>query len=413
MTRWHLALLLACVGGTAGAKSEHDHEDAQKDRLERRSERRVERTDAAELKWRDAMSLRDASDPRSLKQADRAEQGLIGARARATELTRRLDAWDEPAAQVRILYATNRKRSSSDGERVAYRARDADRVEYGVATLAIPAGHPVGELDRRLQIVDLEPLTTEQFTIALFEQLQEAGPRAEVLTWIHGYNNSFDYAARRLGQVAHDLDRPVVPVLFAWPSHGDEWFAVFKYTYDENAAARSSAALADTLDELLDATQGAPVSLVAHSMGSRVVSDAILDLQYQHRQERRFDQLVFAAPDVDASVFERRYLQPLSTASRRISVYCAADDRALQLSRSVHGGYDRLGSCRDQAIAWLDDAGVEVIDASRLYVDVLEHDKLADSPRLLSDLGLVLDGVPAKDPSRGLEQREHLYVLPP
>ncbi|MCA9492317.1 MAG: alpha/beta hydrolase, partial [Myxococcales bacterium] len=190
-------------------------------------------------------------------------------------------------------------------------------------------------------------------------------------------------------------------------------FALFKYTYDENAAARSSTALADTLDELLAATQGAPVHLVAHSMGSRVLSDAVLDLQYQRRQERRFDEIVLAAPDVDAAVFERRYLRPLSEASHRISVYCAEDDRALQLSRSVHGGYDRLGSCRDQAIGWLDDAGVEVIDASRLYVDALEHDKLADSPRLLGDLGLLLDGVPAGAPARGLEQREHLYVLPP
>lgn len=408
-----MVLLLAALGRAHGA--ERADEDGKRERLERRAERRVDRTEVAEIRWKEAVDAVTPADPRSLKEADRAEQGLISTRARASEVARRLDAWDAPPAEVHLLYATNRRRGTGGhrDEQVAYRARDADRVEYGVVTIEIPARHPVGELDRGLRIVHIEPLTTEQFSIALFQQLQDAGPRAEVLTWIHGYNNSFDYAARRLGQVSHDLDRPVVPVLFAWPSHGDTWLALFKYTYDENAAARSSSALADTLDELLASTQGAPVHLVAHSMGSRVLSDAVLDLQYQHRQERRFDEIVLAAPDVDAAVFERRYLHPLSEASHRISVYCAADDRALQLSRSVHGGYDRLGSCRDQAIGWLDDAGVEVIDASRLYVDVLEHDKLADSPRLLGDLGLLLDGVPAAAPARGLEQREHLYVLPP
>jgi len=413
MSGWTIAVLLALLGRAFGAEAADDGDEGKRQRLERRAERRLDRTQLAELKWRAAVEAITPAEPRTLKQADRAEQGLITDRARASELSRRLDAWDAPAAEVRLLYATNRKRGNKAGERVGYRARDADRVEYGVVTIEIPERHPVGNLDRGLRIVEVEPLTTEQFSIALYQQLQDAGPRAEVLTWVHGYNNSFDYAARRLGQVSHDLDRPVVPVLFAWPSHGETWFALFKYTYDENAAARSSSALADTLDELLASTQGAPVHVVAHSMGSRVLSDAILDLQYQQRQERRFDEIVLAAPDVDAAVFERRYLRPLSEASHRISVYCAADDRALQLSRSVHGGYDRLGSCRDQAIGWLDDAGVEVIDASRLYVDVLEHDKLADSPRLLNDLGLLLDGESAGASSRGLEQREHLYVLPP
>ncbi|MCA9490863.1 MAG: alpha/beta hydrolase, partial [Myxococcales bacterium] len=232
MSGWTIALLLALVGRAHGSEPSTGDDDGKKHRLERRAERRVDRTQLAEQRWREAVDAISVAEPRTLKQADRAEQGLINNRARASELSRRLDAWDAPPAEVRLLYATNRKRGGKAGERVAYRARDADRVEYGVVTIEIPEQHPVGNLDRRLRIVEVEPLTTEQFSIALFQQLQDAGPRAEVLTWIHGYNNSFDYAARRLGQVSHDLDRPVVPVLFAWPSHGETWFALFKYTYD-------------------------------------------------------------------------------------------------------------------------------------------------------------------------------------
>jgi hypothetical protein len=55
-----------------------------------------------------------------------------------------------------------------------------------------------------------------------------------------------------------------------------------------------------------------------------------------------------------------------------------------------------------------------VVDASQLYVDLVNHDKLADSPRLLSDLRAVLDDRPAEDPHRGLVEDEvGRWVLPP
>src|SRR5207244_3968849 len=109
-------------------------------------------------------------------------------------------------------------------------------------------------------------------------------------------------------------------------------------------------------------------------------------------------EIVLAAPDIDVSVFARRYLETTLQSAGRLTVYCAADDRALTLSRSVHGGYDRLGSCSDAATGLLDREHVEIVDASKLWVSLLDHDKVSSSPRLLADLRQLVDGVPAASP---------------
>ncbi len=386
--------------------------DKRRERLERRAEKRAEETAAAEARWVSACQMADGApeDPRAVRCRARAETSLVNLRARWIGVKKQLDALGSPEAEVRVLFATNREGWRRHGE--WYRARDADRVEYGVATVRIPQDHPAGELERGLEVLRVDVLTEDTFRAELGRALENVGPDGRVLAYVHGYNNSFEYATRRAAQVAHDLDAGVVPVLFSWPSQGGTWFASVKYTYDENAAARSSLPLADALHDVLVATE-APVTLMAHSMGSRVVSDALVDLELEGRLVRPLDQLVFAAPDVDASVFARRYLSLAMDASARITVYCASDDRALKLSRGVHGGYDRLGSCREDSLALLRGQGVEVVDASRLYVNLLDHDKVASSPRLIADLRRVLDGVPASHPSRGLVDRETRFELPP
>ncbi|MEQ1504514.1 MAG: alpha/beta hydrolase [Myxococcota bacterium] len=376
------------------------------ERLSRKGERLTRKTEVAEQRWTACDGT--PGDPDLDKVRAKAERGLIDARSRQVCVLRVLEAWEEPERDVRVLFATNRR--SVDG---LFVARDADRLGYGIATVHIPARHPVGALERELVVTAIEPLTEEGFLIAVAGELRAAGPSAELLTYVHGYNNSFDYAARRTAQIVHDLDGPIVPVLFAWPSHGGEWFSSAKYTYDENAAARSSSLFADLLDQLLSGTGGAPVNVLAHSMGSRVVVDALVDLDRRDALRHPLDDLVFAAPDVDAAVYGRRYLDLSLEASRRVTVYCASDDRALKVSRGVHGGYDRLGSCRPDTITALERPQLDIVDASKLYVDLLDHDKVADSPRLLSDLSELLSGVPAGDPARALVDRVTHYELPP
>ncbi|MCB9690907.1 MAG: alpha/beta hydrolase [Alphaproteobacteria bacterium] len=377
--------------------------DRVRDKLTRKTERCQEALLRAEGRWSKAcVALGSEASRRSQRHADRTTNRLVGKRARHVRAAERLVALDDPEAYVDVFFATNRVPDEKD----FFGPVDQDGLTFGVATVYVPPGHPDGSLDNALQIAALEVLAEDDFHARLEEAL---GPDGTVFSYVHGYNNSFEYATRRAAQVTHDLSQPLVPVLFSWPTRGGTWFSTVKYTYDENAAARSSAPFAYVLDGLLT-RHDAPIVLFAHSMGNRIASEALVDLDRGYALPRRLERAVLAAPDVDARVFERRYLDVVTSASRGVTLYCADDDRALKLSRGVHGGYDRLGSCRKGAVAGIVGA-LEVVDASMLYVDLVDHDKVASSPRLLRDLEKALDGVPAQ--ARGLRSKDGRWELPP
>lgn len=397
-----------------------------------RVDRRRERTSAIEQQWERALGALRAqpSDEQAARRVGRFEKKLVNQRARLIRAERELHAVGSPARWVDVYFATSRE----DWERGAgrwYSARDSGRLRYGIATVRIPEEHRAGVVERALQVINVQALDVDAWEAAL----RAATERAELLTYIHGFNNSFEYATRRTAQIVHDLDvqggatvaplgyqgpdqagssgLPVVPVLFSWAASGGTPFSGARYVVDENVAARSSLLLARFLDQLVDVRPEARLSVLAHSLGSRLLSDALLDIERSGGLRRSIDQVVFAAPDIDAWLFANRYLDVVVDASDRFTIYCARDDRPIRLSRGVHGGYDRLGGCRDNAVAGLQREGVDVVDASNLYVDLLDHNKVTSSPRLLRDLGFVLAGLDARDPARALMVRGDRAVLPP
>lgn len=378
--------------------------DPSADPRSRRLEREEARCEAALVKAGDRYARIctpvDAAPAVPLRKHRRIVRRLISRRARHTRARERTRALGQPATETTVFFATTREPLDDD-----FGVREHE-LSWGIATVTIPAGHPVGTLEHDLAIRSIEHLSPEDFQT----RLRQAAGTGELLVHVHGYNNSFAYATRRLAQVQHDLDRPSVPVLFAWPSRGGSFLSMAKYTYDENAAARATPAFTTVLDQILE-EQHVPVSVMAHSMGSRVVAESLADLDRVSPDHRPLQQLVLAAPDIDASVFSGRYAELALTAASRLTIYCADDDRALRLSASLHGGYDRLGSCRTDSLAPLITAGADVVDASSLYVDYVDHDKVAGSPRLIGDLRAVLDGVPASE--RPLESDAAGWVLPP
>ncbi|WP_122682227.1 alpha/beta hydrolase, partial [Pseudomonas viridiflava] len=102
-------------------------------------------------------------------------------------------------------------------------------------------------------------LDREQFNQSLALRLGESGAS---LMFIHGYNVTFEDSVKRTAQLAYDLQFKGAPLLFSWPSSGDE----SQYRADESAIERSYPAIYDFLKNHLENPSVKKVYIVAHGM---------------------------------------------------------------------------------------------------------------------------------------------------
>lgn len=75
--------------------------------------------------------------------------------------------------------------------------------------------------------------------------------------------------------------------------------------------------------------------VIAHSMGNRVVADALRVLS-PDVDTSRLHQLVLAAPDIDAGVSEQ-FAVKIEGCAKQVTLYASSKDLALRGSKLVHG----------------------------------------------------------------------------
>src|SRR6185437_6199447 len=122
-----------------------------------------------------------------------------------------------------------------------------------------------------------------------------ADPDREALIFIHGYDTTFEEAARRLGQMTYDLGFPGAPILYSWPSKG----ALLQYTADEATIEWVIPHFEQFLHLVADQTEVRTIYLVAHSMGNRAVSGALKSMADKGQTLRpKLNEIVMAAPDI-------------------------------------------------------------------------------------------------------------------
>ena len=312
------------------------------------------------------------------------------------------DALGDPNKRV-VHYVTNRAevgRSGNPGERFGDDLADGHRLSYGQSVVNIPIEHVRGNVevpgwynfwdrDNRREFFLIEStrtLTLEQ----LLRQLRSSTGPKDVLVYIHGFNNSIDGAILRLGQIAYDTGFPGRAVLFSWPSGGSP--SPLMYFHDEDVAEVSGADLARFLRELArdqrEEGLGAKVHLLAHSMGNRVLLDALTLLSHDPGVGRPFGHVVLAAPDVDQGRF-RRQADPLDDLAESVTLYYNPNDLALRASLNIPGHGARLG----MSSIFIDDFLLENVDAQFVDTTRLGHGYFSGSSDVLSDLRLLfLDG---------------------
>jgi esterase/lipase superfamily enzyme len=273
---------------------------------------------------------------------------------------------------------------------------------YGICDVTIPAAHASGEIERpsilhlevredvarHVVLQSTEPQAEDEF----FSQLRttvESADRSEVFVFVHGYNVTFDGAARRTAQIAHDVGFSGAPIFFSWPSQG----GLLKYTVDENNVEWAVPHLRKFLIDVTRRSGAQSVNLIAHSMGNRALTAAMRELQQQLGEETAlFNQIILAAPDVDAEIFRRDLAPALVQSARRVTLYASSNDQALLASKQVHG-HARAG---DSGTGLVVLPGIETIDVSMLDTSLLGHSYYGSSDPILLDIrGMIREALPA------------------
>jgi esterase/lipase superfamily enzyme len=296
---------------------------------------------------------------------------------------------------VEVFYATDRKRAVSEKPSEIYGADSSDELQLGRLEVSIPKGHKLGNLespsmlhfefheDPKKHIVLLEvgpPLSEAAWTTGIDNRLNASTEKAALL-FIHGFDDTFEFAARRTAQLACDLSLDGVPLMFSWPSQGTE----SGYPADEDRVMTSVPDLKQVLTLIRTKTQAKVVHVIAHSMGNRVLCNALREFALE-KADLRLDQVILAAPDVYTDLFRRQLAPEIVKVCKRVSLYASSEDKALLLSMKLHRDPRAGLSGHDRCLA----PGIDTIDASTIDTSLIGHGYFAENRTVMDDIFLVL-----------------------
>jgi len=288
-----------------------------------------------------------------------------------------------------IFYATSRNvlDAGSKTKSARYGGARSRETSYGENRMSL-SGTGAGAADRMDVKVGLE--STSRMTRARFlSELERAAartPRREVLLFVHGFDNSFEDAAKTATRISHGVGFQGAALMYSWPSAASPT----GYLTDRNNAYWAVHYLKQLLSDVLSDQWIDRVSVVVHSMGNEVFIRAYSELADECARAGRGDlkklrNIVLAAPDVDREIFLDQHALKLMSQGARIVLYASRSDMALAASALVQGGdYERLG----KNVVCI--PGLSVTDVSDVKTDLLGHSWIADSRSVLTDLRCVL-----------------------
>jgi len=302
---------------------------------------------------------------------------------------------------VDILYGTDRainKAYKVDDSLEGFFTGDRSKLRYGVAQVSIPKTHTFGKMERpsnnflsfsketvgeHVVIKQLEDMDSQEFIETINAKLIHVKEN-DILVFIHGYNVSFASAIRRTAQLSYDLEFKGVPFTYSWPSKSE----TDEYWTDESSVQYTVPHLVTFLKDIIDNNEArenkADIHILGHSMGTRALSYAVKELSFAYNGKQLFENIIFAAPDIDKDVFELSIFPYVKKTTRNITLYANSDDKALMLSASMHGG-ERVGQGGDDIFVFND---LDTIDASGIDAGYfsLSHSYFSKKEVLVNDL---------------------------
>ena len=227
------------------------------------------------------------------------------------------------------------------GDNIKLTNHRADRVRFG--RFSPPETIKPAKGDKQLVVpVAFQPEG------AWWDGLRDAANlrNGRVLLYVHGYRETLQTTARDAVQIGamSNFDGPIIH--YSWPSQGN----LLSYAVDETNMYWDERNFRNFLTKLARAEWVKEIVIVSHSLGARLVTPAVeyVDRTSINADSSNISNIILASPDVDREDFERDIAEEVLAArrvnnDRRVTVYASLSDRALAVSRAVHG-YPRLGS---------------------------------------------------------------------
>ena len=227
------------------------------------------------------------------------------------------------------------------GDTIKLTNHRADRVRFG--RFSPPETIKPAKGDKQLVVpVAFQPED------AWWDGLRDAANlrNGRVLLYVHGYRETLQTTARDTVQIGamSNFGGPIIH--YSWPSQGN----LLSYAVDETNMYWDQRNFRNFLTKLARAEWVKEIVIVSHSLGARLVTPAVeyVDRTSTNADSSNISNIILASPDVDREDFERDIAEEVLAArrvnnDRRVTVYASLSDRALAVSRAVHG-YPRLGS---------------------------------------------------------------------
>lgn len=293
---------------------------------------------------------------------------------------------------IPLNFATDRNYNSNETVNEQFGSKRSN-IKYGICKVSIPKDHEIGEIespsfwrfefseDPKKHIVLHENgiISKKLFFNQLSAKIKKSKRKSSFL-FIHGYNVSFANAAKRTAQITYDLKFDGEPVFYSWPSKGE----LSGYMTDEANIKWAQTNIKNFLIDYLTKSEAEEIFLVAHSMGNRGLTRAVIDVISEHPHlKSKIKEIILAAPDIDADVFKRDIAPKMvSLIQKPITLYVSSDDLALEVSKKAHG-YPRVGDSGEGLVLI---NGIETIDATGIDTSFLSHSYFADTSSIIQDI---------------------------
>ena len=339
------------------------------------------------------------------------------------------------SSEFELFYVTDRMPEKDENGDLLYGYGRSPSLAFGTARIALEPEMPWSELERvslmekrdpelTLKLVRVEEvgrypetpfsvirvdgmLQLESSTaqrIAEASELAEAtlekrlaeSPKKEVVLFVHGFNNDFEYAAGTAAELWHFLGREHIMVLYTWPAGRG---GARGYTYDRESGEFTVYHLKRTIERIATTPGVEKIHLVAHSRGTDVLSTALRELVFEYRGTERahepllnIENLILAAPDLDLQVtLQRLATDHLNEDIGDVVFYTFSGDKAIGASAKLFSSERRMGRInvndvadhRKGVLAAVE--GLAFIDLEEAE-DSIGHGYFHNSPEASSDL---------------------------